>query len=99
MILLCSFIIMQADRENVHPIKAVWLKYIMRDNELYDRLKMYRKTTVGLMMVPVILILIMFYIAQISEGRLHFRKDVQTLFGCIFWIGLFIYVKAKNKVR
>jgi len=99
MILLCSFIITQADKENVQPIRALWSMFIHKDDTLYQRLKIYRKTTVGLMLVPVIMMLIMFYIAQISEGRLHFRKDIQTLGGCVFWIGLCIYVKIKNRTN
>jgi len=87
-IVSCTVIVMQADRQDIKPLRALFDKYYYKDNTMYNHIVKHKVLFLRLCLVPLMLPIAVFLINQLGMGNLRIRMDVQSIFGCLFWVVL-----------
>jgi len=98
-IVSCTFIVTQADKQDIKPLKALYNKYYLHDNTLYNHIANHKVLLLRLCLVPFMLPIAVFLINQLGMGNLKIRMDVQSILGSCFWVILTLHFIISNKEK
>ena len=98
-IVSCTVIVTQADKQDIKPLKALYNKYVHNDASLYNHIAAHKVLLFRLCLVPCMLPIAVFLINQLGMGNLKIRMDVQSILGSLFWVILTIHFIISNKTN
>jgi len=98
-IVSCTVIVTQADKNNIKPLKALYERYFKNDFTLYNHIASHKAMLLKLCLVPFMLPIAVFLINQLGMGNLKIRLDIQNFFNASFLATLAYYFIVSNKEK
>lgn len=96
-IISCTVLVTQADKQDIKPMRALINKIVYKDSTLYNHILNNKLLLLRLCLVPLMLPIAVSLINQLGMGNLRIRLDIQSLLLSIFWVVLTINFITLNK--